>query len=251
MNVLMNNINYLAPDYAHEAEMIFNDNDYYLYKSSKIIKKFLKKDTINGFTGYKEVKNQELNLTMRVHRWTCGCEISLPNTILYFSNQTNFEYAFVFADESKIRTSDTLTEKNHPTGPPTLEFQINFILNALKINSLQSGKYAEHFLALLSDSLLCLQRFTITDIPSLKNEKSKYNNECSKDTTCQVCKKSFLEQIDKMINELKSGNQNIFYYQSSTKYYPGFWRFELTINKGRIYIKAYFNKCICNKLYEA
>jgi hypothetical protein len=250
MNTLMNSINYLAPDYSRELELIDGDPYYYSYKATKVLRKFFKSDTINGFTGYREIRDKELNLTLRIHRWTCGCEVSLPNTVLYVSNQKDFEYAFVLTDESKIRTNDTISEKVHSIGPPTLEFQLNLLINALKINSMQSTKEAEHFFALVTDSLLCLKRLSVGDVNELQKEEEAYNKENMQQPDCSICAETINAQMDKMISEIKSGSDTILYYLSTTKYYPGFWRFEFTIKTGKIYITASFNKCICGKLHE-
>jgi hypothetical protein len=249
MNVLMNSINYLVPDYGKEAQLIFADNYYYGYKASKVMRKYLKKDTVNGFTGYREIKDTELNLTFRVHRWTCGCEVSLPNTILYVSNQKNFEYGFVLTDECKILTNDTTSVNLHPTGPPTLQFQLNFIMNALKMNSVQSTKYVQHFFAIVVDSLLYLKRLSAKDADELQKEKEKYRQENTQQPDCSVCTQTVDAQMDKMINEIKSRNDAILYCRSTTKYYPGFWRFEFIVKEGRMFINAAFNKCICGKLH--
>ncbi len=249
MSVLMNDVNYLVPDYPREAELIFNDNDYYLYKSTKVLRRTFKKDSISGFTGYKEIQDNWLNLTMRVHRWNCGCEISIPNTLLYISNRKDFEYAFLFFDESRTRTNDTISEKHHATGPPSLEFQINYILNALKMNSAQSGNETERFLHLIADSLLCLKPISAADIPELQKEKQAYTKDYTGDTTCRICKEGFAAQMDTMMNELKSDKGNVLYYHGSTKYFRGYWRFEFTTRNGRLYIMAAYNKCICNKIF--
>jgi len=249
MNALMNNINYLVPDYGKEAQLIFGDNYYYGYKANKVLRKYFKKDTVNGFTGYKEIRDKELNLTFRVHRWTCGCEVSLPNTILYVSNQKDFENAFVLTDECKILTNDTISEKLHPTGPPSLQFQLNFITNALKMNSLQSTKYVEHFFDIVADSLLYLKRLSAKDLDELQKEREQYHSLNVKQADCSDCAQNVDSQMAKMISEIKSGSDAILYCRSSTKYYPGFWRFEFTIKEGRIFINANFNKCICGKLH--
>jgi len=250
MNVAMNNCNYLVPDYAREPELIFADNSYYVYKKTKITRRFFKRDSINGFTGCKEITDKELNLTLRIHRWTCGCEVSLPNTIVYITNQKDFEYAFVLTDESKVRTNDTVIEKLHPVGPPTLQFQLNFISNALKINTLQSTQYAEHFFTLVADSLLGLKRLSAKDITELQKEKGAYHTENIKQTDCAICTQVIDNQMDKMLGEIKSGNDAVLYCRSSSKYYPGFWKFEFIVKTGRIFINATFNKCICGKLHE-
>lgn len=245
MSVVMNDYNYLIPDYAREAELVRTDNNYYAYKINHVIGKGFKSDTTNGFTGSKEIYNKQLGLTLRIHRWTCGCEVSLPNTIISVSNQKDFEYAFIFYEEYLPRKDDSVIGHPRPQGPPTLEFQLNFITNALKINMLGQSNEAYHFFSLVTDSLLGLKKVTLKDTAALRMEKDAYVNEYINKEGCETCAQHISNEMNTMIAELKSGNKNIFYYHSSSKYYKGYWRFEFTSQEGRIYIKAHFNKCLC------
>lgn len=245
MTLVMNDYNYLIPDYAREAELVRTDNSYYLYKATRVLHKGFTKDTINGFTGSKEINDKYLGLTLRIHRWTCGCEISLPNTIISLSDNKNFEYAFIFNEEGLPRVDDSVKGHPRPQGPPSLEFQLNFITNALQINSLGQANVAYHFFSLVTDSLLGLKRVTITDTAALRQEKDTYVSEYINKEGCATCAQHIGNEIDTMIEELKSGNGSILYYHSSSKYYKGYWRFEFTSLEGRIYIKAHFNKCLC------
>lgn len=245
MNLVMNDYNYLIPDYAREAELVRTDNNYYAYKANRVINKSFKSDTTNGFTGSKEVQDKELGLTLRIHRWTCGCEIALPNTIVSVSNHKDIEYAFIFYEEYLPRKDDSVIGHPRPQGPPSLEFQLNFITNALQINSLSQGNEAYHFFSLITDSLLGLKRITLKDTAALRMERDIYVAEYTKKEGCESCADHISTEMNMMISELKLGNKDIFYYHSSSKYYKGYWRFELTSQEGRIYIKAHFNKCLC------
>jgi hypothetical protein len=178
---------------------------------------------MNGFTGSREINDTELGLDLRIHRWTCGCEVSLPNTIIYISNRKSFDYGFIFHDESLI---DTVVKGTLPNGPPTLEFQLNYLTNRLVINFVSDKKQVQHFLSLITDSLLCLKKLSIQDTSKLRGAGN----------------------LNQLIKELQSGNADIAYYNSSTKYFKGFWRFEFVTYKGdRLYIKAEFNKCKSGK----
>lgn len=246
MTVVMNNYKYLIPDDASEGIMLRSDPNYYLYKATKVLKKTYKKDSLNGFLGYKEVKDKALSLTLRVHRWTCGCEISLPNTVIYVNNHKDVEYAFVFREENPPRNeNDSLTQVPYPDGPARLQFQVNFLANALKLNSATGNGNADRFLSLIVDSLLEMQRITIKDIGALTKEEEtlKQTNGNS------ICAENIDKEMQQMIAELKSGDNSVLYYRSSSRYYKGYWRFQFTIDMGHVYIKAQFNKTFCGKVF--
>jgi len=219
MNLIMNNYKYLVPDYGQESQLLYSDTTYYLYKSTRVLRKYYKPDTMNGFTGTREIKDAELGLTVRMHRWTCGCEVSLPNTIIYLSNRKDFDYAFVLNDESlKKNEEDTVHKGFLPNGPPPLQFQLNYLCNRLVLNFNSKKKEIHHFLSIITDSLLGLKKLSDEDA-------AQFNLDA------------------KMTKELKDNNGDILYYESSSKYYKGFWRFEfITYQVNRIFIKAEFSR---------
>jgi hypothetical protein len=244
MTLLTNNFKYMAPDYTGEYQLLFTDSSYYLYKATKVFAKGIKKDSMNIFLGYKEVNDARLGLTLRIHRWTCGCEVSLPNTMFYLSNRKNFEYAFIFKDEARNRRyDDSLTNQALPDGPPRLDFQLNLLANKLRINTADKKESLKHFLSLFTDSLLALKPVTGQDVNTIMSEWKKYDEVLNEAGPCK-CAEDIDKEMQQMTDELKSGNKDILYYRSSSKYYKGYWRFEF-IDRGRILIKADFNKCTC------
>ncbi|NNM94310.1 MAG: hypothetical protein HKL88_02465 [Bacteroidia bacterium] len=117
------------------------------------------------------------------------------------------------------------------------------------MNSGADDAHIRRFVSLIADSLLGLKPVSSADIPELEKENDTINKQYSADTSCTACISVIKEKIKSMTNELRQGSHDMLYYRSSTKYFPGYWRFEFTIRNGHRYIRAEFIKLICNRIY--
>jgi hypothetical protein len=217
MNLVMNNYKYLIPDYSGESKLLRSDTVYYMVKATHVLRRYYKRDSMNTFQGTREIYDPVLGLDFKIHRWTCGCEVSLPNTIIYLSNRKDFDYGFIFRDENAPKSEDTIKGRL-PDGPLRLQVQFTYLLNRLKINYIKDKPKVERFVTDIADSLLGLKKLSLADSVGLEMNAAT-------------------------INKLKGNNPDILFYNSSSKYYKGYWRFDIeTYDKDMVFVAAHFTK---------
>tara|TARA_R110002050_G_scaffold241085_2_gene377470 strand:- start:77 stop:880 length:804 start_codon:yes stop_codon:yes gene_type:complete len=242
------NTKHIEGNADHYEQLILNvaltHPDYQCFKcESKNSYTFIKKLILPKI---KEIRSNDLELRMTLHKWSYDGGQSFPKALIYVSNNKDFEYAFPFYDEyyywriysNELKNLELIEELESKI---TFDKQLNYVISQLNLNKPENREELNHFITLLADSLLGLKRFTSDDTLMLERYLEKKLTDTTRITN------SCMQKVKQNINHLMANlpDEDVLIY-SCAEGRNAFWKFETTVNiKGNYRVKTTFENKEC------